>query len=107
MEETRSEGGGRTTKMQARRGQSSYRDRTEEFFGIVEILRRSTAPDAANNVPYGGGGGGRRDDPRYAVANQSEFKKRAAVIGLAINQTSQKLSKLAQRKFSNSPRGSG
>ncbi|XP_013593497.1 PREDICTED: syntaxin-32-like [Brassica oleracea var. oleracea] len=82
--------------MQARRGQSSYRDRTEEFFGIVETLRRSTAPDAANNVPYGGGGGGRRDDPRSAVANQSEFKKRAAVIGLAINQTSQKLSKLAQ-----------
>ncbi|CDY66440.1 BnaCnng50850D [Brassica napus] len=83
--------------MQARRGQSSYRDRTDEFFGIVETLRRSTAPDAANNVPYGGGGGGRREDPRSAVANQSEFKKRAAVIGLAINQTSQKLSKLAQR----------
>ncbi|CAN6871456.1 hypothetical protein Bca4012_076476 [Brassica carinata] len=82
--------------MQARRGQSSYRDRTDEFFGIVETLRRSTAPDAANNVPYGGGGGGRREDPRSAVANQSEFKKRAAVIGLAINQTSQKLSKLAQ-----------
>nr|VDC96561.1 unnamed protein product [Brassica rapa] len=83
--------------MQARRGQSSYRDRTDEFFGIVETLRRSIAPDAANNVPYGGGGGGRREDPRSAVANQSEFKKRAAVIGLAINQTSQKLSKLAQR----------
>ncbi|CAG7901287.1 syntaxin-32 [Brassica rapa] len=82
--------------MQARRGQSSYRDRTDEFFGIVETLRRSIAPDAANNVPYGGGGGGRREDPRSAVANQSEFKKRAAVIGLAINQTSQKLSKLAQ-----------
>ncbi|KAH0917682.1 hypothetical protein HID58_025342 [Brassica napus] len=83
--------------MQARRGQSSYRDRADEFFGIVETLRRSIAPDAANNVPYGGGGGGRREDPRSAVANQSEFKKRAAVIGLAINQTSQKLSKLAQR----------
>ncbi|CAF2158581.1 syntaxin-32-like [Brassica napus] len=82
--------------MQARRGQSSYRDRADEFFGIVETLRRSIAPDAANNVPYGGGGGGRREDPRSAVANQSEFKKRAAVIGLAINQTSQKLSKLAQ-----------
>ncbi|RID53205.1 hypothetical protein BRARA_G00621 [Brassica rapa] len=82
--------------MQARRGQSSYRDRTDEFFGIVETLRRSIAPDAANNVPYGGSGGGRREDPRSAVANQSEFKKRAAVIGLAINQTSQKLSKLAQ-----------
>lgn len=83
--------------MQSRHGQSSYRDRTEEFFGIVETLRRSIAPAAAaNNVPYGGG---RREDPRSAVANQSEFKKRAAVIGLAISQTSQKLSKLAQRKF--------
>ncbi|KAG2306872.1 hypothetical protein Bca4012_084167 [Brassica carinata] len=77
--------------MQSRHGQSSYRDRTDEFFGIVETLRRSIAPSAA---PYGGGG--RREDSRTAVANQSEFKKRAAVIGLAINQTSQKLSKLAQ-----------
>ena len=84
--------------MQARHGQSSYRDRTDEFFCIVESRRRSIAPAAANNVPYGGGGG-RREDPRSAAANQSEFSKRASLIGLAIHQTSQKLSKLAQRKF--------
>ena len=82
--------------MQARHGHSSYRDRTDEFFGIVETLRRSIAPAAANNVPYGGG---RREDPRSAAVMQSEFNRRASVIGLAIHQTSQKLSKLAQRKF--------
>ncbi|CAF2076279.1 hypothetical protein Bca4012_089791 [Brassica carinata] len=81
--------------MQARHGQSSYRDRTDEFFGIVESRRRSIAPAAENNVPYGGGGR-RREDPRSAAANQSEFSKRASLIGLAIHQTSQKLSKLAQ-----------
>lgn len=84
--------------MQARHGQSSYRNRTDEFFGIVESRRRSIAPAAENNVPYGGGGR-RREDPRSAAANQSEFSKRASLIGLAIHQTSQKLSKLAQRKF--------
>nr|VDD51491.1 unnamed protein product [Brassica oleracea] len=84
--------------MQARHGQSSYRDRTDEFFGIVESRRRSIAPAAENNVPYGGGGR-RREDPRSAAANQSELSKRASLIGLAIHQTSQKLSKLAQRKF--------
>ncbi|CAH8353580.1 unnamed protein product [Eruca vesicaria subsp. sativa] len=79
--------------MQARHGHSSYRDRTDEFFGVVETLRRSIAPAAANNVPYGGG---RREDPRSTAVMQSEFNKRASVIGLAIHQTSQKLSKLAQ-----------
>ncbi|XP_013625697.1 PREDICTED: syntaxin-32-like [Brassica oleracea var. oleracea] len=79
--------------MQARHGHSSYRDRTDEFFGIVETLRRSIAPAPANNVPYGGG---RREDPRSAAVMQSEFNRRASVIGLAIHQTSQKLSKLAQ-----------
>nr|VDC82281.1 unnamed protein product [Brassica rapa] len=78
--------------MQARHVHSSYRDRTNEFFGVVETLRRSIAP-AANNVPYGGG---RREDPRSAAVMQSEFNRRASVIGLAIHQTSQKLSKLAQ-----------
>lgn len=74
---------------------SSYRDRTDEFFGVAETLRRSIAPAAANNVQYGG----RREDPRSAAVMQSEFNRRASVIGLAIHQTSQKLSKLAQRKF--------
>lgn len=86
--------------MPVRHGQSSYRDRTEEFFAIVETLRRSIVP-AANNVPYGSGrsDGSRREDPRSAMNNQSEFGKRASKIGLAIHQTSQKLSKLAKRKF--------
>ncbi|KAF8117682.1 hypothetical protein N665_0008s0037 [Sinapis alba] len=79
--------------MQARHGQSSYRDRTDEFSGIVESRRRSIAPAAP---PYGGGGRRREDPPRSAAANQSEFSKRASLIGLAIHQTSQKLSKLAQ-----------
>ncbi|KAJ0254695.1 Syntaxin-32 [Hirschfeldia incana] len=84
--------------MQARHGQSSYRDRTDEFSSIVESRRRSIAPATPNNAPYGGDGGGgrRREDPRSAAANQSEFSKRASLIGLAIHQTSQKLSKLAQ-----------
>lgn len=87
-------------KMPVRHGQSSYRDRTDEFFGIVERLRRSIAP-AANNVPYGSGrsDGARRQDPRSAAIIQSEFSKRASKIGFAIHQTSQKLSKLAKRKF--------
>ncbi|KAG2317267.1 hypothetical protein Bca52824_020389 [Brassica carinata] len=72
--------------MQARQRQSSYRDRTDEFSGIVESRRRSIAPAAA----------AANNDPRSAAANQSEFSKRASLIGLAIHQTSQKLSKLAQ-----------
>lgn len=81
--------------MSARHGQSSYRDRSDEFFKIVETLRRSIAPaPAANNVPYGNNrnDGARRED----LINKSEFNKRASHIGLAINQTSQKLSKLAK-----------
>ena len=84
--------------MSARHGQSSYRDRSDEFFKIVETLRRSIAPaPTANNVPYGNNrnDGARRED----LINKSEFNKRASHIGLAINQTSQKLSKLAKRKL--------
>ncbi|KAL1190527.1 Syntaxin-32 [Cardamine amara subsp. amara] len=84
--------------MSARHGQSSFRDRTVEFFNIVESLRRSNAP-AANNVPYGSGRSdvvARREDPRSALINQSEFSRRASKIGLAIHQTSQKLPKLAK-----------
>ncbi|CAN8268619.1 unnamed protein product [Cochlearia groenlandica] len=75
--------------MSSRQGQSSYRDRTNEFFSIVENLRRSIAP-AANNATRGDGG--RREDTRSAA----EFNKRASKIGLAIHQTSQKLAKLAK-----------
>lgn len=86
--------------MSVRHGQSSCRDRTDEFFRIVESLRRSIAP-AANNVPYGSNrsDGGIREDPRSAADKKSEFTKRASKIGLAIHQTSQKLSKLAKRKL--------
>ncbi|EOA30951.1 hypothetical protein CARUB_v10014096mg [Capsella rubella] len=80
--------------MSVRHGQSSYRDRTGEFFKIVESLRGSIAPAANSNVPYGNNrsDGGRRED----LNKRSEFNRRAAQIGLAINQTSQKLSKLAK-----------
>ncbi|ESQ37191.1 hypothetical protein EUTSA_v10002594mg [Eutrema salsugineum] len=83
--------------MPVKHGQSSYRDRTDEFFAIVESLRRSMAP-AANNAPYVSGRSdvGRREDPRSAASLQSEFRKRAGKIGLAISQTSQKLTKLAK-----------
>ncbi|KAG7572282.1 SNARE domain [Arabidopsis suecica] len=75
--------------MSVRHGQSSYRDRTGEFFGIVESLRRSIAiSPATNNVQYSE----RRED----LNKRSEFTKRARSIGLAISQTSQKLSKLAK-----------
>ncbi|CAA7019458.1 unnamed protein product [Microthlaspi erraticum] len=80
--------------MPVNHGQSSYRDRTNEFFGIAETLRKSIAP-AASNVS-GRSDGARRDDPRSDLNIQSEFKRRASKIGSAIYQTSQKLSKLAK-----------
>uniref|UniRef100_A0A1J3EMY4 Syntaxin-32 n=1 Tax=Noccaea caerulescens TaxID=107243 RepID=A0A1J3EMY4_NOCCA len=80
--------------MPVNHGQSSYRDRTNEFSGIVERLRKSIAP-AANNVS-GRSDGARREDPRSDLNIQSEFKRRASKIGSAIYQTSQKLSKLAK-----------
>lgn len=87
--------------MPVNHGQLSYRDRTNEFFGIAERLRKSIA-----NVPSGGSGrsdGPRSEDPGSNVNIQSEFKKRASKICSAIHQTSQKLSKLAKRKFLSSP----
>ncbi|XP_010527196.1 PREDICTED: syntaxin-32 [Tarenaya hassleriana] len=72
--------------------QSSYRDRTDEFFGIAERLRKSISPAAASNAA----GGAQREDPRSAVAIQSEFNRRASKIGFGIHQTSQKLAKLAK-----------
>ncbi|CAA6660848.1 unnamed protein product [Spirodela intermedia] len=58
----------------------SFRDRTHEFFSIAERLKKSET---------------KLDGSRSAVSIQSEFNKRASRIGLAIHQTSQKLSKLA------------
>ncbi|KAJ9538912.1 hypothetical protein OSB04_031645 [Centaurea solstitialis] len=67
---------------------SSYRDRTQEFSGIAERLRRSL--NATVTVNNGGVGS------RSKVAFQAEFNKRASKIGYGIHQTSQKLAKLAK-----------
>lgn len=75
-----------------RTGQSSYRDRTPEFFSVAEKLKKSL-----NNVPSASSSNiTRPDERRRAVAVQSEFNKRASKIGFGIHQTSQKLSKLAK-----------
>ncbi|KAJ9538789.1 hypothetical protein OSB04_031522, partial [Centaurea solstitialis] len=67
---------------------SSYRDRTQEFSGIAERLRRSlNATVTVNNRGVGS---------RSKVAFQAEFNKRASKIGYGIHQTSQKLAKLAK-----------
>lgn len=79
--------------MHARSGQSSYRDRTQEFLTVAERLRKSlsSAPNAqSSNV------GSKLEGPKSAVSIQSEFSKRASRIGLGIHQTSQKLAKLAK-----------
>lgn len=83
--------------MPVKHGQLSYRDRTDEFFGIAERLKKSISP-ATSNVGDGGGrsGGAKREDPRSTVAIQSEFNRRASKIGFGIHQTSQKLAKLAK-----------
>ncbi|CAA7397206.1 unnamed protein product [Spirodela intermedia] len=68
----------------------SFRDRTHEFFSIAERLKKSfPPPNTSNNSET------KLDGSRSAVSIQSEFNKRASRIGLAIHQTSQKLSKLA------------
>ncbi|GMH04623.1 hypothetical protein Nepgr_006463 [Nepenthes gracilis] len=69
--------------------QSSYRDRTQEFQGIAETLKKSVANAPSSSSSH-------LDGSRSAVSIQSEFNKRAAKIGYGIHQTSQKLSKLAK-----------
>ncbi|KAB2618507.1 hypothetical protein D8674_014376 [Pyrus ussuriensis x Pyrus communis] len=71
--------------MQGKSGQSSFRDRTQEFQSVTDRLRKSS-----------GSSGGKLDGPRSAASVQSEFNKRASKIGLGIHHTSQKLGKLAQ-----------
>lgn len=71
---------------------ASIRDRTQEFLGIAERVKKSVS---LQNGPSGSGS--KRDEPpRSAVALQSEFNRRASKIGFGIHQTSQKLAKLAK-----------
>ncbi|CAA0838356.1 Syntaxin-32 [Striga hermonthica] len=77
--------------MAVKTGNASIRDRTQEFWGIAE---RSKKPLAALNGPSSSGS--KLEEPRSAVALQSEFNRRASKIGLGIHQTSQKLAKLAK-----------
>ncbi|KAL2346814.1 hypothetical protein Fmac_000814 [Flemingia macrophylla] len=77
--------------MHTKSAQSSFRDRTPEFQSIAERLKK-TAP-----APNGQTSSSSRfEEQRSAIANQSEFNRRASMIGFGIHQTSQKLAKLAK-----------
>ncbi|XP_044464510.1 syntaxin-32-like [Mangifera indica] len=78
--------------MLSKPGQSSYRDRTQEFLSVAERLRKSSNASSSRN----GSAITKADDRNSAVAIQSEFNKRASKIGYGIHQTSQKLAKLAK-----------
>ncbi|KAL3633459.1 Syntaxin-32 [Castilleja foliolosa] len=71
---------------------ASIRDRTQEFLGIAERVKK---PFPSQN---GASSSGSKLDepPRSAAAMQSEFNRRASRIGFGIHQTSQKLAKLAK-----------
>ncbi|KZV20025.1 syntaxin-32 [Dorcoceras hygrometricum] len=77
--------------MPVKSGTASIRDRTQEFLGIAQRLKKSPS---SQNGPSSSGS--KLEEPRSAVAMQSEFNRRASKIGLGIHQTSQKLSKLAK-----------
>ncbi|KAI3468273.1 hypothetical protein Pfo_024936 [Paulownia fortunei] len=78
--------------MSVKSGNASIRDRTQEFLGIAERVKKSVS---LQNGPSSSGS--KREEPlRSAVAMQSEFNRRASKIGFGIHQTSQKLSKLAK-----------
>lgn len=79
--------------MYGRAAQSSFRDRTQEFLGVAERLKKSASSSAGNGPSSSGAP---PPPPRSAAAIQSEFSKRASKIGFGIHQTSQKLSKLAK-----------
>ncbi|KAI9191718.1 hypothetical protein LWI28_012501 [Acer negundo] len=85
--------------MSVRTGQSSYRDRTQEFLSVAEKLKKSF-PSTSNEASSSGNSNStitRPEDRKSSVvAIQSEFNKRASKIGYGIHQTSQKLSKLAK-----------
>ncbi|BAT78225.1 hypothetical protein VIGAN_02087600 [Vigna angularis var. angularis] len=78
--------------MYVKAAQSSFRDRTHEFHNITERLKKSgsgpTGPSSSSHS--------RSEEQRSAIANQSDFNRRASKIGFGIHQTSQKLAKLAK-----------
>ncbi|KAL3023502.1 hypothetical protein AAZX31_04G070800 [Glycine max] len=77
--------------MYTKSAQSSFRDRTHEFQSIAERLKKTgSAPNGQSSSSS------RSEEQRSAIANQSEFNRRASKIGLGIHQTSQKLAKLAK-----------
>ncbi|KAL2236972.1 syntaxin-32 [Sesamum indicum] len=78
--------------MSVKSGNASIRDRTQEFLGIAERVKKSIS---SQNGPTSSGSK-REEPPRSAMAMQSEFNRRASKIGFGIHQTSQKLSKLAK-----------
>jgi syntaxin 5 len=93
--------------MQFKSTQSSFRDRTHEFHTVAERLKKSLSSGSGSNGPSSSSSpypsssspsssSSRSEDPRSAVAIQSEFNRRASKIGFGIHQTSQKLSKLAK-----------
>ncbi|XP_073309398.1 syntaxin-32-like [Primulina huaijiensis] len=77
--------------MRVKSGNASIRDRTQEFLGIAQRVKKSPS---SQNGPSSSES--KLEEPRSTVAVQSEFNRRASKIGLGIHQTSQKLSKLAK-----------
>ncbi|KAF9613131.1 hypothetical protein IFM89_005702 [Coptis chinensis] len=83
--------------MYVKSGQSSYRDRTQEFINVTERLKKSVSSSGVQqNVATSSNSGSKFDAQRSAVSIQSEFNKRASKIGYGIHGTSQKLAKLAK-----------
>ncbi|XVE54322.1 hypothetical protein DITRI_Ditri03aG0071200 [Diplodiscus trichospermus] len=83
--------------MSTKPAQSSYRDRTQELLSVAERLKKSVS--SANNATSSNSSSSvsaKLEDRRSAVADQSDFNKKASKIGLGIHQTSQKLAKLAK-----------
>lgn len=78
--------------MPVKSGNASIRDRTQEFLGIAERVNKSLS---SQNGPSSSGSK-LAEQPRSAMAMQSEFNRRASKIGFGIHQTSQKLAKLAK-----------
>ncbi|KAJ7958706.1 syntaxin-32-like [Quillaja saponaria] len=81
--------------MHVKQSQSSFRDRTQEFNGVAEKLKKSFSSGPGSR-PNGPSSSSKSEEQRSAVAIQSEFNKRASKIGYGIHQTSQKLAKLAK-----------
>ncbi|KAL0919727.1 hypothetical protein M5K25_011843 [Dendrobium thyrsiflorum] len=79
--------------MHFRSGQSSYRDRTQDFLNVAETLKKSLS---SGPISQSSNAGSKFEGPKSAVSIQSEFNKRASRIALGIHQTSQKLARLTK-----------